>query len=209
VRIGKPEHGKCGCDSKDGGYMDGGYKDGGHMDTCGCENKDGGYKDGGYKDGGYKDTCGCENKDGGYEADGSGDEGDVTQSNTSAALSAAGNLALTDQRAAQSQGSSQCGCGSMKPSYGGSSKPSYGSSHESPSCGCASDRVQAVGQFAKTGQRADSSATSEQFWPSNTVSPVRIGSSGSDGDVDQSNASLAKSLAFNAAFTRQEVAQLQ
>jgi hypothetical protein len=150
---------------------------------------------GGY--GGHKDGCGCES----YApksvcgCDSGSSYGDIRQANDSAAFSAALNAAATDQSANQSQGSSyaplstdgrsSCGC-----SYGGTG-------------------VQALGQFATTGQRADSSARSEQWWPSNSATPVRIGSPGSDGSIDQANTSLAASLALNLAFTRQQAVQRQ
>jgi hypothetical protein len=123
-----------------------------------------------------------------------GDNGSVKQSNNSAALSAAGNLAGTTQAVGQTQA-------------GG--------------CGCGGDLVQAVGQKAITGQKADSSATSTQKGASNSNVPVRIDSpngemkkkaaapAGNDGDVDQSNNSLALSAALNGAKTEQGVEQTQ
>jgi uncharacterized protein YfiM (DUF2279 family) len=114
--------------------------------------------------------------------DSPGDNGDVKQSNTSAALSAAGNRAETTQMVGQTQG-------------GG--------------CGCGGDAVQAVGQKAITGQEAGSSATSTQKGASNSNVPVRIKSPGTDGKVEQSNTSLALSAALNAANTTQAVEQEQ
>jgi hypothetical protein len=111
-----------------------------------------------------------------------GDNGSVSQENNSAALSFAGNAASTTQAVAQSQA-------------GG--------------CGCASDLVQAVGQKAFTGQKADSDATSVQKGAKNSNTPVRIYSEGDDGDVEQSNNSLALSAALNAAKTEQAVDQRQ
>jgi GTP cyclohydrolase II len=112
-----------------------------------------------------------------------GDNGSVEQSNNSAALSFAGNLAKTSQGVEQAQGGG-CGC------HGG-------------------DAVQAVGQKAITGQLADSEATSIQKGASNSNTPVRIHSEGDDGDVEQSNNSLALSAALNAAKTEQAVGQSQ
>jgi hypothetical protein len=117
-----------------------------------------------------------------------GDDGDVEQSNNSLALSAALNLAKTEQAVGQSQGGG-CGCGDRHKSDGA--------------------RVQAVGQWAETFQKADSDATSLQFYPSNTNAPVREKSKGGGGSVSQSNNSLAASLALNLAFTRQLVVQEQ
>jgi hypothetical protein len=111
-----------------------------------------------------------------------GDNGSVSQSNNSEALSFAGNAASTAQGVEQSQG-------------GG--------------CGCAGDLVQAVGQKAITGQLADSEATSIQKGAKNSNTPVRIYSEGDDGDVEQSNNSLALSKALNLAQTEQAVGQSQ
>ena len=112
-----------------------------------------------------------------------GNDGSVDQSNSSAAGSFAGNLAKTDQSATQSQGGSSCGCGG--------------------------DAVQAAGQFANTGQSANSDATSKQVDPSNSATSVRIASPGNDGDVHQSNDSFAGSFAGNAALTNQTADQQQ
>jgi hypothetical protein len=112
-----------------------------------------------------------------------GDNGSVSQSNNSAALSFAGNAAKTTQGVEQTQGGG-CGC------HGG-------------------DAVQAVGQKAITGQLAESEATSIQKGASNSNTPVRIFSEGDDGDVEQSNNSIALSAALNAAKTEQAVGQSQ
>jgi hypothetical protein len=112
-----------------------------------------------------------------------GDNGSVSQSNNSVALSFAGNAAKTTQAVEQAQGGG-CGC------HGG-------------------DAVQAVGQKAITGQFADSDATSIQKGAKNSNTPVRIHSEGDDGDVEQSNNSVALSAALNAAKTEQLVGQSQ
>jgi hypothetical protein len=117
-----------------------------------------------------------------------GDDGDVEQSNNSIALSAALNAAETVQAVGQGQGGG-CGCGDRHKSGGA--------------------RVQAVGQWAETWQKADSDATSEQFKPSNSNTPVREKSWGGGGSVSQSNTSLAGSAALNLARTKQAVLQLQ
>jgi hypothetical protein len=111
-----------------------------------------------------------------------GDNGDVKQSNSSEAVSLAGNLASTSQTVNQSQA-------------GG--------------CGCYGDRVQAVGQKAFTGQKAESNAESFQKGAKNANVPVRIYSPGDDGSVEQSNSSFALSAALNAAKTDQYVDQRQ
>jgi GTP cyclohydrolase II len=113
-----------------------------------------------------------------------GDNGSVSQSNNSAALSFAGNAAKTTQGVEQTQGGG-CGC-----KHGG-------------------DAVQAVGQKAITGQLAESEATSIQKGAKNSNTPVRIHSEGDDGDVEQSNNSIALSAALNAAKTEQMVGQSQ
>jgi GTP cyclohydrolase II len=112
-----------------------------------------------------------------------GDNGSVTQSNDSAAKAIAGNAASTEQLAGQSQGGGDCRC--------------------------SGDKVQAVGQKAITGQKADADATSIQKGAKNSNVPVRIFSEGDDGDVNQSNTSLAFAGAFNAASTEQAVEQRQ
>jgi hypothetical protein len=107
-----------------------------------------------------------------------GGGGSVTQVNGSLAASAAGNENSTDQSADQSAGGSGGGV-----------------------------TVQAIGQKALNGQRADSHATSEQDGASNSNSPVRIKSAGGDGDVTQANLSGAFSAAGNSNDTTQSVSQ--
>ena len=124
--------------------------------------------------------CGCDH------GGGSGG-GDVSQQNIAGAFGAAVNANGTDQSVDQSQG-------------GG---------YDAAKCGCGSDGVQAVGQFAWNKQSANSKAKAKQLWPENANTPVRIGSWGDDGSVDQTNAALALSLAANLNYTRQEVTQTQ
>jgi hypothetical protein len=106
-----------------------------------------------------------------------GDDGDVTQSNSSAAKSAAGNDNETSQSAAQSAGG-----------WGGVN-------------------VQALGQKAWNGQDAMSHASSQQYAPSNANAPVRFHSAGGGGSVEQSNASKALSAAGNRNATCQRAGQ--
>ena len=113
-----------------------------------------------------------------------GNNGDVSQSNDSQALSFAGNAAKTDQSATQDSSGSPCKCG------GGGG-------------------LQAAEQKAKTDQSASSDATSTQYKPSNSAISVRIGSGGNDGSVDQSNSSAAGSFAGNLAKTDQSATQSQ
>jgi GTP cyclohydrolase II len=111
-----------------------------------------------------------------------GDNGDVSQTNSSEAKAIADNEADTTQKAEQEQ-------------EGG--------------CKCGSDLVQAVGQKAITDQEADADATSIQKGAKNLNVPVRIFSPGDDGDVEQTNSSDAFAGAFNDAETKQIVEQEQ
>jgi hypothetical protein len=134
-----------------------------------------------------------------------GGDGDVDQSNSSEAVSFAGNLAFTGQAVEQEQ-SGDCKCPkSGKPDKYDDKRPekAYGSSH------CCSNGVQASGQWADTRQDADSDAESKQIKPTNSSAPVRIGSYGGGGSVSQSNSSFAKSKAFNLAATLQFLTQEQ
>jgi hypothetical protein len=97
-----------------------------------------------------------------------GDNGSVSQGNSSIAESAAGNLNDTQQSVGQSQSGT-----------GGSA-------------------IQEAGQAAANKQWAGSRADSVQVHPTNTNVSVRVLSPGDDGDVSQSNESKAKSVAFNA-----------
>ena len=115
-----------------------------------------------------------------------GDDGDVTQTNVAGALAIAGNANVLEQSADQSQG------GGMD-----------------AKCGCHGTPVQAVGQFADSKQSADADATAKQIKPSNTNTPVRIGSAGDSGSVTQTNAALAGALAGNLNLTGQSATQSQ
>jgi hypothetical protein len=109
-----------------------------------------------------------------------GDDGDVSQSNSSDAESAAGNDNETKQSADQSAGSG----------YGDAA-------------------VQAIGQWADNAQDASSDATSEQYYPSNVNAPVWLYSYGGGGSVEQSNDSDAASAAGNRNSTCQRAQQGQ
>ena len=122
-----------------------------------------------------------------------GNGGSVTQTNASVAAAGAANLNWTDQSATQSQGGDAC----CKPAV------------ERTPCCSGGTGVQAIGQFADSSQDADSSATSTQDHPSNTNTPVRIGSSGDDGAVTQTNASIAAAAAANLNATDQSATQQQ
>ena len=166
----------------------------GHGDMSKCDCDHGGGYGGGYDHGsgsshGDKPKCGCDHGGYGDGYDRGSGGGDVSQKNIAGAFGAALNANATDQAVDQSQG-------------GG---------YDAAKCGCGhgSDGVQAVGQFAWNKQSADSKANAKQLWPENANTPVRIGSRGDDGSVDQTNAALALSLAANLNYTRQEVTQTQ
>jgi len=112
-----------------------------------------------------------------------GDDGDVDQSNSSAAESAAYNGNETGQSIDQDQ--------------------------EGHGCGCGSTGIQAAAQEAISGQQADSSAESKQVEPQNRNVSVRVLSPGDDGDVSQSNDSAAASEAVNENGTAQGIEQSQ
>ncbi len=69
--------------------------------------------------------------------------------------------------------------------------------------------VQAAGQQAWNGQSATSSAIADQVSPSNLNVPVRVLSPGDSGAVEQSNTTLAGSLAANGNHTAQWIDQGQ
>jgi hypothetical protein len=119
-----------------------------------------------------------------------GDNGSVKQSNVSFAGSAAFNANDTTQNASQDQG--------------GSGPPTVSRDGCDYGCGHSSDpAIQALGQVAYSGQKADSSATSKQDGASNVNAPVSTGSYGSNGSVEQLNASGAESFAGNDNSTEQ------
>jgi trimeric autotransporter adhesin len=136
----------------------------------------------------------------------SGGGGSVAQTNSSTAESAAGNKNETDQSAEQNAGygtmakpviRDECGDYCGKPSDGCYEKCD---SHGGPV-------VQDIYQKADNDQKADSSAESKQCCASNTNAPVRIKSDGYDGDVTQTNSSLAASAAGNKNDTDQTAEQ--
>jgi hypothetical protein len=121
-----------------------------------------------------------------------GNNGSVTQSNNSSAKSVAGNKNETNQTVEQGSGSKSApvrdACGGGCGDHGGPA-------------------VQDAEQSAHSDQSATSSATSQQDHPSNVNIPVRIGSSGYDGSVKQTNSSSAVSAAGNKNSTDQTVDQ--
>ena len=154
-------------------------------------------KDGMHPMDGKGDSCGCEPAP--EDAVGSGDNGNVNQSNNSEAKSFAGNLNFTKQDVTQLQAG--------MPEVLTSDLVSM----RDP-CGCfgKSVGIQAAGQDAWNKQDATSNADSEQLGPSNENLPTRLKhSDGSNGNVNQSNNSEAKSKAFNLNKLLQLLQQLQ
>ena len=112
-----------------------------------------------------------------------GDGGDVTQSNSVASSAGAGNLNATKQYADQE--------------HGGKDK-----------C-CESGGTQAIGQDAKSKQKAGALSVALQSGASNTNTPVRVDSKGDDGDVTQSNSVASHATALNVNLTGQKAGQDQ
>jgi hypothetical protein len=110
-----------------------------------------------------------------------GDDGDVSQSNSTTALAAALNANKTKQSIDQTQ-------------TGGGHGGSY---------------TQVAGQGAWNAQRADADATAVQLGASNENAPIRVGSHGGGGSVEQSNDVGALALALNLNETRQYLDQTQ
>jgi hypothetical protein len=113
-----------------------------------------------------------------------GDDGAVTQSNASTAMSKALNHNSTSQAIDQSQGGSRCGCGS-------------------------GTAIQAAGQAAYNRQKAESAAESKQIHPENSALSLRLKSHGGGGELTQANASNAASFASNWNALEQELSQSQ
>ena len=110
-----------------------------------------------------------------------GNDGDVTQSNSTTALAAALNLDKTSQSIDQSQ----AGGG-----HGGSA-------------------LQVAGQGSWSRQDAGAGALALQLGASNENAPIRVGSPGGGGSVEQSNDVTALAVALNLAETCQALTQAQ
>ena len=110
-----------------------------------------------------------------------GDDGDLTQSNSTSA----GALAANGNKTEQSTDQSQAGGG-------------YGS-----------DATQIAGQSADNRQSADADAKAVQVKPTNTASSIRVLSPGDGGDVSQSNDATAVGIAANGNKTDQSIDQSQ
>jgi hypothetical protein len=116
-----------------------------------------------------------------------GDAGSVTQSNTATSDAVAANLNFLEQDADQKQGGGR-----------------HDDKHE-----CCGTGIQAIGQLAKNDQKAVALAATFQIKPSNSNTPVRVGSKGDDGDVTQSNTASSLAKAFNVNLTKQDADQKQ
>jgi hypothetical protein len=114
-----------------------------------------------------------------------GDDGDVSQTNSSTALSGAFNKNDTTQSIDQSQSGSRC-----NPCSSGVG-------------------IQAAGQKAFNWQKADSDAESKQIHPTNKALSLRFKSHGGGGALTQANSSFAGSLAANKNVLWQSVSQSQ
>jgi hypothetical protein len=108
-----------------------------------------------------------------------GDDGDVSQSNESGAVSFAGNTGDTTQAVDQSQG----GTGGVG--------------------------IQEAAQQADNSQWAESHADSTQVQPTNRNISVRVLSPGDGGSVSQANIATSNAEAGNANWTEQSAGQLQ
>lgn len=113
-----------------------------------------------------------------------GDDGDVSQTNSSTALSGAFNKNDTSQTLHQTQSAPRCGC--------------------SNGVG-----IQAGGQKAFNWQHANSNAESKQIHPTNKALSLRFKSEGGGGALTQANSSFAGSLAANRNVLSQTLTQSQ
>jgi hypothetical protein len=127
--------------------------------------------------------AGASNTNAPVRVDSKGRDGDVTQANGVGSHAAALNANLTKQDADQAQRGS--------------------------SCGCDSTGIQAIGQEAKSHQGAAALSLALQSGASNTNAPVRVGSYGGGGSVDQSNSVGSSATALNLNALGQHADQAQ
>jgi hypothetical protein len=113
-----------------------------------------------------------------------GDDGSVSQTNAVGSAATAANLAGTSQSSQQSAPAAAA-----------------------PACGCTGKSVQQADQSATTTQGSAALSAAAQASPSNEASPVRVGSSGNGGAVDQQNVAGSHAAAINAASTTQQGSQ--
>jgi hypothetical protein len=127
-----------------------------------------------------------------------GDDGDVSQSNTVSSKAKADNDNDTDQDIDQSQGGSS----------GKGSKDSKDGHDGKSDCGCSSGTgIQTADQSAFNGQLAVAKSEAVQKDAKNVNLPIRVGSKGDNGSVDQSNSVSSKAEAENDNDTDQDVDQ--
>ena len=144
-----------------------------------------------------------------------GDDGAVEQSNTVLGLSAASNGNETTQTATQTQSGAApivmpVPYASTLPYPEGNDLypdkdkeyPDKDKKHEGPG-------VQAIGQVAENDQNAVAKSDATQIGASNTNVPVRIGSTGDNGSVSQSNTTISAAIAANKNGTSQSATQTQ
>jgi hypothetical protein len=127
-----------------------------------------------------------------------GNDGNVTQSNSTTALAAGLNDNETKQSIDQSQGGTAASAKTSEP---------YGKKQDGKSKG--SDYTQVAGQESTSKQKADADATAVQVKPSNTAGSIRVLSPGNDGNVTQSNDATAVGIAKNDNETKQSIDQTQ
>ena len=135
---------------------------------------------------GGRDKCGCPsggNVNTPVRVDSKGGGGSVTQENAVNSSATAGNLNLTVQEAGQADGEA--------PMY--SSSPVYSDGQ----CGCSGGGIQAIGQEAKSEQDATALSAALQHGAKNENTPVRVGSYGGGGSVEQSNTVGSSATAAN------------
>ena len=127
-----------------------------------------------------------------------GNDGDVTQSNSTTALAAGLNDNETKQSIDQSQGAVTAPAKTSEP---------YAKEQDGKSKG--SDYTQVAGQESTSKQKADADATAVQVKPSNTAGSIRVLSPGNGGNVTQSNDATAVGIAKNDNETKQSIDQTQ
>jgi hypothetical protein len=126
-----------------------------------------------------------------------GNDGDVSQSNSTTAIAAGLNGNKTDQSIEQDQGGALAPVREIE-------KPGYDQKD-----GHGSNSTQIAGQEASNKQDADATATAVQVKPSNSNQSIRVLSPGSNGDVTQSNSATAVGIAANLNKTDQTIDQAQ
>jgi hypothetical protein len=129
-----------------------------------------------------------------------GDDGAVSQANTVKGIAAALNGNETTQSASQTQAGG--GAPSPMASYLAAAPLPYPVKEGGPG-------VQVVGQLAQSTQDAGAVSNGSQEYASNVNAPVRIGSPGGGGSVDQSNTVLSAAISANGNETSQTSTQSQ